>query len=47
MNALDSVWMMVCIVMVLTMQAGFLCFEAGMVRRKNGIHIALLAIVWL
>ena len=34
------VWMLLCAVLVLMMQAGFLLLEAGTVRSKNSINVA-------
>ncbi|PKL75996.1 MAG: ammonium transporter [Candidatus Melainabacteria bacterium HGW-Melainabacteria-1] len=38
---LDRIWVLVCTILVFLMQAGFLCLEAGMSRRK---HMAVMAI---
>lgn len=35
------VWLPLCTLLVLLMQAGFACFEAGLVRRKNAINVAM------
>ena len=39
--ALDAIWILLCGFMVLDMQAGFLCLEAGLARAKNASNIAL------
>lgn len=43
MNALslDSLWVLICAVLVLIMQAGFLCLESGATRSKNAINVAM------
>ena len=33
--------MTICAILVLLMQAGFLCLEAGATRRKNSINVAM------
>ena len=38
---IENVWVIVCATLVLFMQAGFLCLEAGSVRNKNTINVAL------
>jgi Amt family ammonium transporter len=38
---LDFVWVLLCAGLVFTMQLGFLLLEAGMVRSKNSINVAL------
>jgi ammonium transporter, Amt family len=38
---IDNLWVMICTVLVVMMQAGFLCLEAGLVRSKNSINVAL------
>jgi len=38
---LDHVWTMIAAAMVLLMQGGFLCLEAGIVRSKNAINVAM------
>jgi len=40
MNNTTVVWMLLCAVLVLFMQAGFLLLEAGTVRSKNSINVA-------
>ncbi len=38
---LDVVWILFCSILILFMQAGFLCFETGMTRSKNNINVAI------
>lgn len=38
---LHIVWMLVCSLLVLLMQPGFMCLEAGFVRQKNATSVAL------
>ncbi len=38
---LDIAWVLIASVLVLVMQAGFLCLEAGSTRSKNSINVAL------
>ncbi|PCJ68344.1 MAG: ammonium transporter [Rhodobiaceae bacterium] len=38
---LDILWMLLCSFMVLLMQPGFMCLEAGFVRQKNAASVAL------
>lgn len=38
---IEIIWMLFCCVLVLFMQAGFLCMETGLVRSKNAINVAL------
>ena len=38
---LDTLWILVCAVMVFAMQPGFMCLEAGLSRKKNNINVAL------
>lgn len=41
MNVLiDSIWIIVCALLVFIMQAGFLCVETGLTRSKNNINVA-------
>jgi Amt family ammonium transporter len=40
MTQVDTVWLLVCTILVLLMQAGFACLECGMVRAKNTLHVA-------
>ncbi len=37
---LDFLWIILCGFLVLFMQAGFLCLESGLTRRKNSINVA-------
>ena len=37
----DVMWVAVCAALVLVMQAGFLCLEAGLTRAKNSINVAV------
>ena len=37
---LDLLWVLLCSALVLVMQAGFLCLESGLTRRKNSINVA-------
>lgn len=39
-SAADIVWLTVATILVVLMQAGFLCLETGFVRAKNGINVA-------
>src|SRR6056297_2343583 len=41
MQTLDILWVILCGFMVLEMQAGFLCLEAGTTRAKNAANVAL------
>ena len=41
MQSIDMVWILICAALVLLMQPGFICLEVGLVRAKNGIHVAL------
>ena len=36
-----TTWLAICTFLVLLMQAGFTCFEAGLVRSKNSINVAI------
>ena len=38
---IHDLWILLCALMVLEMQAGFLCLEAGLVRSKNALNVAL------
>jgi len=38
---MDLLWILICAILVLMMQAGFLCIEAGATRNKNNINTAL------
>ena len=37
----NTIWLLVCTVLVLLMQAGFTCLETGLVRAKNSINVAI------
>lgn len=38
---LDIIWVLLSAILVLLMQAGFLCFESGLTRSKNAINVAM------
>jgi ammonium transporter, Amt family len=38
---IDLLWMLLCAMLVFTMQAGFMCLEAGLTRTKNSINVAI------
>ncbi|AWB66444.1 PAS domain S-box protein [Saccharobesus litoralis] len=38
---LDLLWLMISTILVLMMQAGFLCLESGLTRAKNSINVAI------
>lgn len=38
---IDLLWIYVCSALVFVMQAGFLCLESGLTRRKNSINVAI------
>ncbi|MEM1343908.1 MAG: ammonium transporter [Pseudomonadota bacterium] len=38
---LDQVWLLVCAALILLMQPGFMCVEAGLTRAKNNIGVAI------
>ncbi|MEB3212261.1 MAG: ammonium transporter, partial [Leptolyngbyaceae bacterium] len=40
-TTLDILWVLLCSMLVFTMQAGFLCLEAGATRRKNNINVVI------
>ena len=40
-TATDTLWMLVCACFVFFMQAGFTCYEAGLVQSKNVISVAI------
>ena len=40
-TAIDTLWMLVCACFVFFMQAGFTCYEAGLVQSKNVISVAI------
>ncbi|WP_339686351.1 ammonium transporter [Gimesia maris] len=42
---IDILWILVCSLFVLFMQAGFCCLESGLSRSKNSIHVAIKNIV--
>ncbi len=37
----NTIWLLICTVLVLAMQAGFTCLETGLVRAKNSINVAI------
>lgn len=39
--SLDIFWILICSVLILLMQAGFLCLESGATRSKNAINVAM------
>lgn len=44
-SGLDAVWVIVCTILVISMQAGFCCLESGLVRAKNSINVAIKNII--
>ena len=40
-HSVDTLWVLICTVLVLLMQAGFSCLESGLVRAKNSINVAV------
>ena len=40
-SLLDIAWILICAALVLLMQAGFMCLEAGLTRSKNNINVAI------
>jgi ammonium transporter, Amt family len=44
-SQLNSLWLLTCTALVFFMQAGFTCLEAGSVRSKNSINVALKNVV--
>jgi len=40
-GSIHLVWVLVCAVLVMLMQAGFCCLETGLVRAKNSINVAI------
>ncbi len=38
---LDILWLLICAILVFLMQAGFMCLESGLARKKNSINVAL------
>ena len=41
MLSVDTLWILICSVLVMLMQAGFLCLESGATRSKNAISVAM------
>lgn len=39
METIDSIWILICMLLVLLMQIGFACIESGMCRMKNNISV--------
>lgn len=39
-SSIDQIWVLLCAVLVVAMQAGFTCVESGLVRAKNSINVA-------
>ena len=37
---IDTLWVLMCTILVVLMQAGFICLETGLVRAKNSIAVA-------
>ncbi len=37
----EILWVIICSAFVFLMQAGFLCLESGLTRRKNSINVAI------
>ncbi len=40
-TTIDISWILLCTLLVFTMQAGFMCLESGMTRSKNSIDVAI------
>jgi Amt family ammonium transporter len=40
-SPVDLLWVVICSGLIFTMQAGFMCLEAGVTRRKNNINVAM------
>lgn len=40
-SPIDQVWLLACSGLILLMQGGFLCLEAGLTRSKNSVNVAL------
>ena len=40
-QSIDTIWVLICTILVILMQAGFTCLESGMVRAKNSINVAV------
>jgi Amt family ammonium transporter len=38
---IDAMWLLVCTILVVLMQAGFACLECGLVRAKNSVNVAM------
>ncbi|MFK7805874.1 MAG: ammonium transporter [Anaerolineae bacterium] len=38
---IDTLWVLICAMLVFVMQAGFLCLETGLTRSKNNINVAI------
>ena len=38
---IDTFWLLICAILVFLMQAGFMCLESGLTRRKSSINVAL------
>ena len=38
---IDTMWVLISAILVFIMQAGFMCLEAGLSRKKNNINVAL------
>jgi Amt family ammonium transporter len=38
---IDTLWLLICAILVFLMQAGFMCLESGLARKKNNINVAL------
>ena len=38
---IDTLWVLISAILVFIMQAGFMCLEAGLSRKKNNINVAL------
>lgn len=41
MTSSDQLWILICVILVFFMQAGFGCLETGLVRSKNNINVAV------
>ncbi|ABS63047.1 integral membrane sensor signal transduction histidine kinase [Parvibaculum lavamentivorans DS-1] len=40
-QSIDTIWVLICTILVILMQAGFTCLESGLVRAKNSINVAV------
>jgi len=40
-SILNTLWVLVCVALVIVMQGGFLCLESGLTRSKDAINVAL------